>query len=110
MRVLRGELAAGEGLAPNDMGALARSVAQAFSTLARLDEREERRRLAPILRTTARAETELAKAQAEVARYKAREGASPEGVLKKLTVDELVALLARIRAEREQAKEASEKA
>lgn len=112
-RTLAGEIRAGEGLDVTDMGTLGRGVSLAVATLARLDEREEKRRIAPLLRKRIKAETEraaaeaeLAKAQAEVARVKAREGASPEDLLKKLTVDELLALLGKIREERARAKEA----
>jgi len=112
---LAGEIRAGEGLDASDMSALARGIAQAVTTMARLDEREERRRLAPLLRKRTRAEvervkaeTELALAQAEVSRAKAREGASPEDLLKKLTVEELLALLGKIREERARAKEAED--
>lgn len=112
---LAGEIRAGEGLDASDMSALARGIAQAVTTMPRLDEREERRRLAPLLRKRTRAEvervkaeTELALAQAEVSRAKAREGASPEDLLKKLTVEELLALLGKIREERARAKEAED--
>lgn len=112
---LAGEIRGGEGLDASDMSALARGIAQAVTTMARLDEREERRRLAPLLRKRTRAEvervkaeTELALAQAEVSRAKAREGASPEDLLKKLTVEELPALLGKMREERARAKEAED--
>lgn len=105
--MLTAETKSGQSLEPSDVGALARAIAQASVAVARLDEREERRETVPLQRALleantarARAEADLALAQAEVARAKAREGSSPDDVLRNATVEQLVELLAVLRARR----------
>lgn len=106
--MLVAETKAGSSLEPSDVSALTRAIAQASVAVARLDEREERRELAPLQRelveantARARAEAELALAQAEAARAKAREGASPDDLLRNATVEELSRMLAALRTRRE---------
>lgn len=116
--VLLGEIDAGKAIAldPQGMRDLGSVIASLVGTQARVRDSLERGRTAKFQRRKlaadterSRAEAKLALAQTKVFEAKALESASPEEVLKKLTVDELLALLARIRAERAAAKEVPEK-
>lgn len=97
---LTGEIRAGEGLDAKDIAGLGRAVTGALTTVMQFSERDDRRRLSKRQRKKLRAETLLAIAQTKAIDVKAQAGMTPEDLLSKLSVDELLAVLATIRAKR----------